>query len=52
MRTKKETDNFLKQFEIAKKNVAKWPKWMRDAAYVAAATFPTRCECNDKKKKR
>lgn len=31
---------FLKQFQKSRKNVASWPKWMRDVAYMAAATFP------------
>jgi hypothetical protein len=32
---------FLSQFEKSRRDVAKWPKWMQDLAYVAAATFPT-----------
>jgi hypothetical protein len=31
---------FLAQFEASKKDVAQWPTWMKDAAGVAAASFP------------
>jgi hypothetical protein len=37
-------DAWLKQFEKSRKNVAEWPKWMRDLAYTAAATLPSRCK--------
>ncbi|MBF3415611.1 hypothetical protein [Burkholderia pseudomallei] len=36
----KQTARFLAQFEASKKNVAEWPDWMRNAAKVAAASFP------------
>jgi len=31
---------FLLQFELARANVAAWPQWMQDAAYVASACLP------------
>lgn len=37
-----EVKRFLAQFDNARKDFATWPKWMRDAAYVATANFPKR----------
>jgi len=42
MRKRKQKNAFLEQFEKSRKGVARWPKWMRDLAYVGAATFPQR----------
>jgi hypothetical protein len=42
--TDKQTKNFLAQFERSRKAVAKWPKWMRDNAVIATASFPKRKE--------
>jgi hypothetical protein len=38
--TEQEVQRFLAQFDEARREVAAWPKWMREAAHVAAATFP------------
>jgi hypothetical protein len=42
MPKRKQKDAFLEQFEKSRKNVARWPKWMRDLVYVGVATFPQR----------
>ena len=36
---------FLLQFDKSKQNIAQWPKWMRDLAYEASATFPKDKSC-------
>jgi hypothetical protein len=38
--TEQEVRNFLAQFDKAREDFNNWPKWMQDAARVAAATFP------------
>lgn len=35
-------DTWLNQFEKSRKEVASWPKWMRDSARQAAATLPSK----------
>jgi 5-bromo-4-chloroindolyl phosphate hydrolysis protein len=35
-----EVRRFLAQFEQAREDMKTWPKWMQEAARVAAATFP------------
>jgi hypothetical protein len=37
----KEMRDFLAQFDKAREEIKTWPRWMQDAAYTAAATFPT-----------
>jgi hypothetical protein len=38
--TEQEVRNSLAQFDKAREDFNNWPKWMQDAARVAAATFP------------
>jgi hypothetical protein len=38
--TKQEVRSFLAQFDRARKEIKRWPKWMQREARFAAATFP------------
>jgi hypothetical protein len=39
--TERERKDFLAQFKKSRREIARWPKWMRDAAVEARASFPT-----------